>query len=163
MILLALLPSAVAGDSLRVVVAHEWGVRMVDSGSPMGPGVAGYVGYAFAARIARIVPEVGVGWAYNRNVIVPRVGGRLQIGWLLTPGIYAHGNMAVGDPFPAGTFGFDGGLSLDLALPYVHLGGFGGIQAFAGESGPDIPDLNFVGGVQVTLAIPTRRSKDEQE
>ena len=163
MFLIALVSSAQAGDSFRVGIAHEWGVRMTDDVAPMGPGLAGYVGYAIGLKILRFVPEVGIGWAYNRNVLIPRAGGRIQIGWILTPGIYAHGSMAVGDPFASGTFGFDGGLSFDIAVPYVQFGGFGGIQAFAGESGPNIPDLNFVGGVQVTLTVPTRRDKDDSK
>lgn len=160
MIMIALVSSAQAGSSFRLVAAHEWGVRMDDSTAPMGPGVAAYIGYAAAAKIARVVPEVGVGYAYNRQVWVPRIGGRIQIGWLLTPGIYAHASTAIGEPFATPTFGFDAGLSLDLALPYLHFGGFGGIQAFGGSSAPDVPDLNFVGGLQMTLAIPVGKKDD---
>lgn len=159
MILLALMPGAHAGSSFRVVAAHEWGVRLDDSGAPMGPGLAGYVGYAFAAKIMRIVPEVGVNWAYGRGVLIPRVGGRLQIGWVVTPGVFVHASAPIGDPFATGTVGFDAGLSFDVALPYVHLGAFGGVQGFSGESGPDIPDVNFIGGLQVTLAIPTSKKE----
>lgn len=163
MITIALASIAHGGSSFRLVAAHEWGVRMDDTSAPMGPGLAAYVGYAAAAKIARIVPEVGVAYAYNRGIWIPRVGARIQIGWLITPGLYAHASSPIGAPFETPTFGFDAGLSLDLALPYIHVGGFGGIQAFGGASGPDVPDLNFVGGLQLTLAIPVGKKEKKDK
>lgn len=163
MLPIALLSTALAGDSLRLGFAHEWGVRATDTNAPMGPGAAVYVGYAFGAPLVKFVPEIGVLYAYGRDVWVPRAGLRVQIGFILLPGIFVHAASPIGSPFEAPTFGFDAGLSLDIELPYIKLGGFGGLQAFGGASGPDIPDVNFIGGLQLTIAIPTSKDDDEDD
>lgn len=157
MLWLALLPSASAKDIVHVAVAHEWSERFTRDAGQMGPSVRLDVGYGKGIGIGKLIPEVGLAVAYDREMLVPRAGIRAILGWVVTPGAYAHVNTTVGGPFRSGTLGFDAGLTLDVSLPFVRFGGFGGLQVFGGEPGPDIPDQNWVGGLEVALSLPTRR------
>ncbi|MCB9673557.1 MAG: hypothetical protein H6737_00485 [Alphaproteobacteria bacterium] len=154
---------ALAGTHVHLAASHEWGVPMSAEGSPLGPGIAAHVGPSFSLKIARLIPEIGATYHYETGVIVPRAGGRLIIGWILTPGVYAHANAAIGEPFAAPTPGFDAGISLHLSIPFVRVGGYGGIEVFGGESGPGIPDQNFIGGLEIALSIPLKKKADDDD
>lgn len=155
-------PRAHASDFVHVGVAHEWTVATEPGGPSLGEGVAGSLGYGIRLKILRLVPEVGVAYYYTRDVWVPRVGARLLVGFVVTPGLYAHANAALGGPFgDALPVGFDAGGSLHLSVPFVRAGGYAGIQAFGGASGPDIPDVGFVVGVELALALPTSKAVED--
>ena len=154
---LLLTPTASAGDILRIGVGHEWAIGMTPEDTSIGNSLSANAGYGFALKIAKLIPEIGLSYAYQSNILIPRAGARLQIGWILTPGVYAHANMPIGGPFATGTLGFDAGVSLHVAIPFVQIGAVGGIQVFGGESGPGIPDKNFVGMLEIALALPVNR------
>lgn len=151
-----LTPSAQARDVVHVTAGYAFTERFTRDAGQLGPMLQLDVGYGKGIGIGKIIPEVGLGLAHDTGVLVPRVGARAILGWLITPGVYAHGNVALGGPFGAAP-GFDSGITLDLSLPYVRVGAFGGIQVFGGESGPDIPDQNLVGGFEVVLSLPVGR------
>lgn len=157
-------PAAHASNFVHVGAAHEWAIPTEAAGPALGPGVAATLGYGVRLKIARLIPEVGAAYYYESGVFVPRAGARLILGFLITPGIYAHANAAIGGPFgDALPFGFDAGASLHMTIPYVRFGGYGGIQAFGGETGPDIPDVGFVGGLEIALVLPTKKTEEETE
>jgi hypothetical protein len=135
---------------------------MSAEGGRLGPGVQASLGPSFSLKIARIIPEIGASYYYDSDVLVPRVGGRAILFWLLTPGIYAHANAAVGGPFAEPELGFDAGASLHLSIPYIRVGGYGGIQVFGGETGPGIPDQSFVGGLEIAVSIPLGKKPEEE-
>ncbi|MCA9566278.1 MAG: hypothetical protein KC656_00470 [Myxococcales bacterium] len=154
MLLLALLPSASARDVVHIALAHEWSERYTRDAGQMGPSIRADLGYGFGIGIGKLIPEVGTSIAYESGVVIPRAGVRAILGWLVTPGVYAHGNLALGGPFASPAPGFDAGLTVDLSLPFVRLGVFGGGQFFGGASGPTIPDQNVVFGMEACLSIP---------
>ncbi|MEZ4321959.1 MAG: hypothetical protein R3F61_31095 [Myxococcota bacterium] len=153
---------ALAGTQLHLGAAHEWGVPMSAEGGRLGPGVAASIGPSFGLKIARLIPEVGASYHYESGVLVPRAGGRLILGWIVTPGVYAHANCAVGGPFADPTLGFDAGVSAHLSIPFVRVGGYGGIEVFGGESGPGIPDQSFIGAVEIAVSIPLGKKSDDE-
>ena len=162
MTLFALATLAQARDVLHVTASHEWSQRLSRDAGQMGPSLKLDVGFGKGIGIGKIIPEVGLAYAYERQVIVPRVGVRAILGWLITPGVYAHVNGAWsggGGPFPSPVLGFDSGASLHLQLPYIRISAFGGVQFFGGPSGADIPDRNVVGGLELVLALPVRRDE----
>jgi hypothetical protein len=154
------LAPAHARSTFNLGVGHEWAVPVSAEGAALGPGLQGSVGYGIGLKVARLIPEIGVSGYYEQGVLVPRVGGRFLIGWILTPGVYAHAAAAIGGPFAEPAIGFDGGASLELAVPFVRVGAYGGMQVFGGPSGPGIPDQTFVGGLQIVLSIPL--GKDDE-
>ena len=154
--LMALSSSAHAGDVIHVAAGHAWTQRFTRDAAQLGPVLQLDVGYGKGIGIGKIIPEAGLGLAYGSGALIPRVGARAILGWLVTPGVYAHANVALGGPFGAAP-GFDGGITLDLSLPFVRVGGFAGVQVFGGASGPDIPDQNFVGGIELVLSLPTTK------
>ena len=163
LLLPAIAPAHADRPHLHLAAGHEWGVPMSAEGGRLGPGVQAAIGPSFSLKIARIIPEVGASYHYESEVLVPRAGARAIIGWILTPGVYAHANAAVGGPFAEPQFGFDAGASLHLSIPYLRVGGYGGIEVFGGESGPDIPDQSFIGGLELHLAIPVGKKKDDDD
>lgn len=154
------LHSAHARPTFNLGIGHEWAIPVTAEGAPLGPGIAGHVGLGIGLKIARLIPEVGIAGYYEQGVLVPRVGGRLLIGWIVTPGVYAHAAGAIGGPFAEPAIGFDGGASLELAVPYVRVGAYGGMQVFGGPSGPGIPDQTIVGGLHIVLSIPIGAEDD---
>jgi len=155
--------SAFAGTQLHLAASHEWAVPMESGTASLGPGIAAHAGPSFSLKLARIIPEIGASYHYQTGVLVPRAGGRLILGWLITPGVYAHANTAIGGVFAEPTFGFDAGASLHLSIPYLRVGGYGGIEVFGGQTGPTIPDQNFVGGIEIALAIPLKKEVEEEQ
>jgi hypothetical protein len=156
LVLLGLVPAATAGDIVHVAISHEWSERFTRDAASLGPSLKGDVGYGFGIGLGKLIPEVGVGYAYETGVLVPRAGARAILGWLITPGVYAHLNSGIGGPFENPVLGFDGGITLDLSLPYVRLGGFAGVQVFGGPTGPTIPDQNWTAGFEIALSIPMK-------
>ena len=109
MLLLALLPSASARDVVHIALAHEWSERYTRDAGQMGPSIRADLGYGFGIGIGKLIPEVGTSIAYESGVVIPRAGVRAILGWLVTPGVYAHGNLALGGPFASPAPGFDAG------------------------------------------------------
>ena len=156
---LALLASpADAGTKAVLGVHHEWTAPMADSGGTLGGGIGGDVGLGFNFKIARLIPEIGATYYYNSGVVTPRLGGRFLFGFIVMPGVYTHVNSAFGGPFN-GELGFDAGVSLDIAVPFVRFGGYGGLMFQGGEGGAGIPDQNFVAGIQIAFSIPLKAVK----
>jgi hypothetical protein len=104
-----------------------------------GAGFKVRLGYQFHIPILRITPEVGYGFAwfpgnggggtaYAWDVQRIFAGGRIGLGEVVVPSVYAHGGFgwrATPDPgVPDGSgLAFDVGLALDLHLiPHVGLG-----------------------------------------
>lgn len=155
--LLALVATAAARPTFNLGIGHEWALPVNAGDAALGPGIKGDLGVGIGLKVLRLIPEVGVAGYYEQGVIVPRVGGRLLVGWILTPGAYAHAAGAIGGPFAEPVLGFDSGLSLELAVPYVRVGATAGLQVFGGASGPEIPDQGWVGGLHVVLSLPLKR------
>lgn len=150
-------PDAQARDIVHVAVSHEWSERFTRDAGSLGPSLKADVGFGKGIGIGKIIPEVGVGYAYQSGILVPRAGARAILGWVVTPGMYTHVNAGIGGPFASPVLGFDAGLTLDLSLPFVRVGGFGGVQVFGGPSGPTIPDQNWVFGLEIALSIPVTK------
>jgi hypothetical protein len=105
-----------------------------------GAGFKVRLGYAFHVPLLRITPEIGYGFdrffgdasgdssAYGWDMQRVFAGGRIGLGEIVVPSVYAHGGYGWRTtPDPAvpegGGLAFDAGLALDLHLiPHVGLG-----------------------------------------
>lgn len=162
-LLFLLASDAHARDVAHVAVSHEWSERFTRDAGSLGPSLKADLGFGKGIGIGKLIPEAGVGYAYESGVVVPRAGVRAILGWVVTPGLYSHVIAGLGGPFQDPLLGFDGGLTLDLSLPYVRVGGFGGIQVFGGPSGTSIPDQNWTFGVELALSIPVGKRTTKED
>ncbi|MFT5453818.1 MAG: hypothetical protein ACI9K2_000292 [Myxococcota bacterium] len=89
----------------------------------LGTGFAGTLGYGVELGLAEVIPEIGISWFGESRRLLPRAGGRLMVGKVVEPGVYAHVVFADGLSLAPGRAGWDAGVLLDLTvIPHLDIG-----------------------------------------
>lgn len=148
-------PAAMAGNGVIIGVESTYGIPMDDTTDRLGLGLGGTIGYQFDFIAVKLIPEIGATYFIGPELTVPRIGGRAVIGWIVSPGVYAHFATPIGPPFATGTPGADAGLTLELSIPRLRVGAHAGVLVF-GDPLPDYPrgpDTSFMGGLQLQINL----------
>jgi hypothetical protein len=142
-----------------------------------GAGFKVRLGYQFHLPLIRLTPEVGYGFdwfsgnggggsAYAWDVQRMFAGGRIGLGEIVVPSVYAHagyGWRTTPDPgVPEGSgLAFDAGLALDLHLiPHVGLGAHAEYASIGTGGGKSPEWLAF--GLHVEIDFGGRRDRDDR-
>lgn len=140
-----------------------------------GAGFKVRLGYQFHIPLLRITPEVGYGFdwfsgnggagsAYAWDVQRIFAGGRIGLGEIFVPSVYAHGGLGwrtTPDPgVPEGSgLAFDAGLALDLhIIPHVGLGAHAEYASIGTGGGKSPEWLAFGLHIEVDFGQPDKRA-----
>lgn len=146
-----------SGTAIGVDLDYAHGINEPQVGA--GTGFNGRLGYKLDLLVLQVTPEIGGGYhtfSGDRNAKLSQafVGGRLQFGKILEPGLYAHlGYGHLGQSGGGGHSGAtaDAGVTLDLTLlPLIDLGVHGGYKGMLKSGDYDAFDsyvLGFHGSV----------------
>jgi hypothetical protein len=128
-----IIASVVLGLGLGTGPAHagavvglqtEYAAPLEANDGPAGLGLSGRVGYGVDLGLFSVVPEMEV--AKFSDIWVPKIGGRVQIGKGLEPGIYGHLLLPLWRQ-ASPVRGWDAGVVLDItAAPMIDVGIHGG-------------------------------------
>ena len=148
---------ASSGTALGVDLDYTNGIN--ESGVGSGTGGAIRLGYKLDLLVAQITPEIGGGYhTYSGDAAAKLsqgiVGGRLQFGKILEPGLYAHlgyGHLGGDHGLSDSGATLDGGVTLDLTLlPILDLGvhaGYNGLLKNGNYPAFDTYVLGFQGAI----------------
>ena len=150
----ALLAVAVASPAFAapIVGVHTEAASPLSAEDALGTGFSGTVGYGFDPALVEVIPEVGATWDAQSRRFLPRVGGRVMVGKVVEPGVYAHAVMADGLSLAPGRAGWDAGALLDLtAIPHLDVGVHAGVLALPGAT--DRPDTHLTAGLHLGVVF----------
>ncbi|HEY4106476.1 MAG TPA: hypothetical protein VGM44_21395 [Polyangiaceae bacterium] len=149
---------ASSGTAIGVDLDYTNGINEPSVGS--GTGFDVRLGYKLDLLLLQLTPEIGGGYhtfsgdasaKFSQGI----VGGRLQFGKILEPGIYTHlgyGHLSESDIGRSGAT-FDAGVTLDLTLlPLIDLGIHAGYNGML-KSGTDPAFDSYVLGVHGALVF----------
>ena len=149
---------ASSGTAIGVDLDYTNGINEAGVGSGTGFNVR--LGYKLDLLLAQLTPEIGGGYhtfSGDANLKLSQgiVGGRLQFGKILEPGIYTHLGYGHASADGLGHSGatFDAGVTLDLTLlPLLDLGVHAGYNGLL-KSGDYDAFNSYVLGVHAALVF----------
>ena len=118
----------------------------------LGTGFSGSLGYGVDLALVEVIPQVGATWFSESQRFLPRAGGRMMIGKVVEPGVYAHVVFADGLSVAPGRAGWDAGALLDVtAIPHLDIGLHAGVLSLPSRS--ETPDTHITGGLHLAVVF----------
>lgn len=144
---------------MHIAVDFDFGSALDAPGSNSGGGGALRLGREFDLLLVSLIPELGgsyhsFGDDARTKIYTGFVGGRLAVGKVIEPSIFAHVGVGRADGYQTRTAPvLDGGLAIDFTLlPLIDLGVHGGYNVML--PGDDVGALKYVTlGAQAALVF----------
>jgi hypothetical protein len=107
------------------------------------------VGYSADLGLVSVVPEVAV--AKFSDIWIPKIGGRIQVGKVIEPGVYGHLLLPLFRQ-ESPVSGWDAGAVLDFtAAPMIDVGLHGGVMVI--DPSPRQTTITPVFGIHAALSF----------